>query len=349
MTDCQLESIAEKGTYPTLAYLAAYLEHEKDINGEIEYVEAVSRGLASLDETPYADWEKIYTKLSKYDYEFEIDSSFKVSVNGVEAGIPSGYMKIPTETLDITENGEHDVTDYAKVNVNISTSNIETDENISVSFQCTDTSITAEVQNAGNNIISYDFILKKKSNDNYVSKASTTNTVQITNLELDTSYIGYIIVCDKEGNIKKTNEEEIKTLDGPTIQIISVNSLDCCNTVNANKATVEQVLFDGNTNNGGGYKGVLFGGGGADYMEIQVLKRTTIFAYGHNYSDGGGSSGKNLKIKKYNGSSYVDLTTVATKTDGTRYELVTLDSGNYRVYPASNYVSFDEWELVTVQ
>ena len=84
-------------------------------------------------------------------------------------------------------------------------------------------------------------------------------------------------------------------------------------------------------------------------MEIQVLKRTTIFAYGHNYSDGGGSSGKNLKIKKYNGSSYVDLTTVATKTDGTRYELVTLDSGNYRVYPASNYVSFDEWELVTVQ
>ena len=119
MAECQMECITEKGEYPTLAYLAAFLQDEKIKNGEIEYVEATSRSVASLDETPYVEWDKIYTKFEKYPFEFEIDSDFKVSVNGQEVAVPSGYMRIPTETLNITENGEHDVTDYAKVNVNV--------------------------------------------------------------------------------------------------------------------------------------------------------------------------------------------------------------------------------------
>lgn len=116
MTDCQIESMGEKGQYPTLAYLAAFLEND----GEIAYVEKQSRQLATLDETPYTDWDKIYTKLEDYPYEFEINGSFQVAINGEPISIPTGYMKVPTETKTITENGEEiDVLNYAKVNVNV--------------------------------------------------------------------------------------------------------------------------------------------------------------------------------------------------------------------------------------
>lgn len=118
MTDCQMKSIDEKGKYPTLSYLAAFL----DDDSEIAYVKKESQPIATLDEKPYVDWDKIYTKLEEYPYEFEINGSFQVAINGetIKDVIPEGYMKIPTETLDITKNGDGiDVTNYAKVNVNV--------------------------------------------------------------------------------------------------------------------------------------------------------------------------------------------------------------------------------------
>lgn len=85
--------------------------------------------------------------------------------------------------------------------------------------------------------------------------------------------------------------------------------------------------------------------GGSDYIEITVNKNITIYAYGGNYVDGGGSSGKPVKIKKYTDGNYVDYKTANTNATGNRYELLTLDVGKYRIYNSGNYVNFAEWEV----
>lgn len=127
MAECQIQSIGEKKTNATLAYLAAFLENDKKTVGDIEYVEAESKALADLNETAYLEWNKIYTKLAKYPYEFEIDTSLKVTIAGEEVVIPSGYMKIPTETKEITisENGTttEDIKDFANVKINVDVKN----------------------------------------------------------------------------------------------------------------------------------------------------------------------------------------------------------------------------------
>ena len=78
-------------------------------------------------------------------------------------------------------------------------------------------------------------------------------------------------------------------------------------------------------------------------------KNIKIYAYGHSYSDGGGSSGKNIKFSKYNGETYEDYKTCSTDYSGNRYELVTLEPGKYKVTPEAKYVTFDEWEVEVIQ
>lgn len=130
ITDCQISSFEEKGKLPTLAYLAAFLNNDKITTGEIEYVQEQSKPMGVLDETPYIKWEKIYTKLAKYPYEFEINDSFEIAVNGepVESAIPTGYMKVPTETIEINENGEYNILNYANAKVNVNTDKKYTQE-----------------------------------------------------------------------------------------------------------------------------------------------------------------------------------------------------------------------------
>ena len=224
MTECQLESIAEKGEYPTLAYLAAYLQNEKDKNGEIEYVEAVSKKVALLDETPYADWEKIYTKLSKYSFEFEIDSSFKVSVNGTEVSMPSGYMKIPTETLGITENGEHDVTNYAKVNVNV-VSNGSTESTVINSFNIKNSTLSGL-----NTTISIDGTISTTDSsgvrgytiiiNDEVRYATTTLPYELK-LERNTQNTIKVNAIDKNGNTKQSTNSVSVTTPNYIIQALA--------------------------------------------------------------------------------------------------------------------------------
>lgn len=85
ITTCQMQSYTEKGELPTLAYLAAYLQNDKETTGDIAYVKMQSQKQSNLDETPYASWDKIYTRLSTYPYEFEINSSLQLaSIDGVK-------------------------------------------------------------------------------------------------------------------------------------------------------------------------------------------------------------------------------------------------------------------------
>lgn len=104
ITTCQMQSYVEKGQSSTLAYLAAYLQNDKDTNGDIEYVEMQSKKQASLDESPYISWDKIYTKLSQYPFEFEINSSLQLaSVDGIKVETNTSSGKTFTIFLDGNE------------------------------------------------------------------------------------------------------------------------------------------------------------------------------------------------------------------------------------------------------
>ena len=176
MMNCQVESYGEKGTLPTLAYLAAYLQNDKITKGDIEYVEMQSKTVASIDETPYESWDKIYTKLARYPYEFTIDSSFKVALNGdiSKEVIPVGYMKTPDEDaiIEITENGENiDVLNYryAKVNVTGSGSSSLSTIISSVSFSTDSTPSTIKLNITANStdsskILGYHVFAVEKNN-----------------------------------------------------------------------------------------------------------------------------------------------------------------------------------------
>ena len=66
ITTCQMQSYTENGKLPSLAYLAAFLQKDKETTGDIAYVEMQSQEQGNLDETPYTSWDKLYTKLSAY-------------------------------------------------------------------------------------------------------------------------------------------------------------------------------------------------------------------------------------------------------------------------------------------
>lgn len=100
-------------------------------------------------------------------------------------------------------------------------------------------------------------------------------------------------------------------------------------TYDNNKSLVEQALFNEDTIETSGYHGVLFMD--YSYMDIAVTSNLKINAYGGIYRDNGGITGKNLVIQKYNGTSYKDYKICETKSDGNRYELVSLEPGRYRL------------------
>lgn len=101
ITECQMQSYTEEGKLSSLAYLAAFLQNDKEKTGDIEYVEMHSKKTGSLDESPYISWDKIYTKLSSYPYEFEIDSSLQLaSIDGVKIAKVENSEKTFTVFLD---------------------------------------------------------------------------------------------------------------------------------------------------------------------------------------------------------------------------------------------------------
>lgn len=85
------------------------------------------------------------------------------------------------------------------------------------------------------------------------------------------------------------------------------------------------------------------------YADVTIRKNVKIYAYGNVYSDMAGTSGKDLIIKKYNGTTYEDYMSVPTYNNGKKYELVTLEKGKYRLMQKSYYTSFDELEYEVIE
>lgn len=101
ITTCQMQSFTENGKLPTLAYLAAFLQNDKETTGDIAYIEMQSKKTGSLDETPYTSWDKIYTKLSAYPYEFEINNSLQLeSIDGIKVASNSNEEIVSKSDYD---------------------------------------------------------------------------------------------------------------------------------------------------------------------------------------------------------------------------------------------------------
>lgn len=80
ITSIQVENYTERKQLPSLQYLADKLCEDNDM----EYVLKTSKKSASLDKINVSDVSSIYTKLKKYPYEFEINSSLQLaSIDGV--------------------------------------------------------------------------------------------------------------------------------------------------------------------------------------------------------------------------------------------------------------------------
>lgn len=81
ITDIQIDSYSEKKQLPNLQYLADKLCEDDDM----EYVLKTSKKSASLEKINVSGVSSIYTKLKKYPYEFEINSSLQLaSIDGIK-------------------------------------------------------------------------------------------------------------------------------------------------------------------------------------------------------------------------------------------------------------------------
>ncbi len=122
ITNTQIKSYTETAQMPTLQYLADILWEDDEV--QYVHLEKQQEGVTK-DKIVIGENTSIYTKLKQYPYEFEINNQLQASIDGKRVveestGIPEGYMKIPTETLEINENNKtYDVTEYANANVNI--------------------------------------------------------------------------------------------------------------------------------------------------------------------------------------------------------------------------------------
>lgn len=80
ITNIQITSYSESGQLPSLQYLADKLCEDNDM----QYVKVKSKTTASLTQVNTNGYDSIYTKLKKYPYEFEINSSLQLaSIDGI--------------------------------------------------------------------------------------------------------------------------------------------------------------------------------------------------------------------------------------------------------------------------
>ena len=90
-----------------------------DISAEIAAIQAASQG-SELRQPLVGALNKLNSGSLPAVTASDAGKILKVGANGWEVGEKSGYMPVPTATKQITENGTHDVTDYASAVVNVS-------------------------------------------------------------------------------------------------------------------------------------------------------------------------------------------------------------------------------------
>ena len=176
-----------------LQYTAERLDPEKD--GDIEYVRAEYKEEASIQGIKQGkNMTKIYTKLIKYKYLFEINDNIQIaSIDGKKVN------EIKISDANIVNGRDSLITNNSKLigDVNIYVDNI-TSSGARIN-------LTAETKT--DNIIGYIICKENKAID-------VTNTMpyKITNLQKDSIYKNvYIIAIDEDKNIKKSNEITITT------------------------------------------------------------------------------------------------------------------------------------------
>lgn len=105
ITNIQIASYIEKKEMPSLQELADGLCEDN----EIEYVLSESKKTGSLDKIDVGEATSIFTKLKKYPFEFEIDSSLRLaSINGVKLAttdtqIQSEIEKLKTKVSELSD------------------------------------------------------------------------------------------------------------------------------------------------------------------------------------------------------------------------------------------------------
>lgn len=90
-----------------------------DISAEVAAIQAASQG-SELRQPLIGALNKLNNGSLPAVTASDVGKILKVGANGWEVGEKSGYIPVPTATKQITENGTHDVTNYANVNVAVS-------------------------------------------------------------------------------------------------------------------------------------------------------------------------------------------------------------------------------------
>lgn len=90
-----------------------------DISTEIAAIQAASQG-SELRQPLVGALNKLNSGTLPAVTVSDVGKILKVGANGWEVGEKSGYMPVPTDTMQITDNGIYNVTNYASANVHIS-------------------------------------------------------------------------------------------------------------------------------------------------------------------------------------------------------------------------------------
>lgn len=145
ITAIQMKSYTETQQLPNLQYLANNLCEDNDM----EYVRKKETEVASLDKINVKDVTSIFTKMWKYPYEFEIDSSLRLaSINGVKLADNDN-----TNILERLENMELAIKNLQEENKSLKSANEELTTRIN-KLENEKTSITREKLTKSNYIAS---------------------------------------------------------------------------------------------------------------------------------------------------------------------------------------------------
>lgn len=90
-----------------------------DISAEIAAIQAASQG-SELRQPLVGALNKLNSGSLPAVTASDAGKILKVGTNGWEAGEKSGYMPVPTDTMQITDNGTYNVTNYASASVHVS-------------------------------------------------------------------------------------------------------------------------------------------------------------------------------------------------------------------------------------